>query len=208
MSRQAGRVCGNRWGFLGPEKSRTSKAGRARWMSAKLLPHWAGSSVFLASAAGWLRAGRSTLCRWPGDWELAGFPCVGGRVIASRWGRPGDCEADGLPSAGCRITASRPVFLESADGIATTRLAVALCAPIKLSRCTRSCYGCDWLACRRSASLHAVASGAQPSGRSNCCGPRWMARARFNVGSSHIPPAEMVAQMLKWGGNGHSDRNM
>jgi hypothetical protein len=66
---------------------------------------------------------------------------------------PGDCEPAGLLCVGGRATASRSVFLASADGVAAGRLAIAVCASRKLSRCKRSC---DSLACRRSASLYII----------------------------------------------------
>jgi hypothetical protein len=48
-----------------------------------------------------------------------------------------------FPSVDGRATATRPVFLASVDGVAARGLAVAVCAPDKLSRYKRSC---DWLA--------------------------------------------------------------
>jgi hypothetical protein len=85
-------------------------------MPAKGRPQRAGPSIFLASAAVCLRVGRSALC-----WQ------------------PDASEPAALPSVGVRVTVSRPVFLASADGVAARRLAVAVCAPDKLSPRKRTC---------------------------------------------------------------------
>jgi hypothetical protein len=45
----------------------------------------------------------------------------------------------GLPCVGSQATLSWLVFLASADGITPRRLAVAVCAPDKLSLCKHSC---------------------------------------------------------------------
>jgi hypothetical protein len=46
-------------------------------------------------------------------------------------------------------------------------------------------HKCDWLMCRRSTFLYAVASSTRPNGRWSCCGPCWLASACFTVGGSH-----------------------
>lgn len=112
---------------------------------------------------------------------------VGETPAAVRW-------LIGLPCVSTQLTASRLVFpcvsrqvtdhapLELAGGVASRRLAVAVCAPDKLSQCEPSC---DWLVWRRSASLYAVTSGSQRSGHWSCHGLHLLASACFSVGGSH-----------------------
>jgi hypothetical protein len=83
------------------------------------------TAVYLAPAAGWLRASWSTLRQCPCDCEPASLLCVGS------W-----------------ETVSWLVFLVLADCFACRNLAIAICTQEKLAQCKHSC---NWLDCWKSA---------------------------------------------------------
>jgi hypothetical protein len=81
-----------------------------------------------------------------------------------------------MVSAGGRLpSGSRQPLVELADYDAARRLAVAVCVPDEMYQCKSSSdWLTDWLACRKYASLFAVASNTPPNGYWCCCGLCWL----------------------------------